>query len=159
MALYQVASAGEKFLLSIYNAPKKAETLDDLRFEFYKRRVKKTLTSKTGFELRSLPPTSDSAKYHSYRVYYQVQLWLGNNLIDPTDWGWVRNEYLIPIVKDKAAAPDKVLKLISCGCKHGCSDKSCSCVKAGLKCTILCSGCNGRDCSNCEHFSEPEETD
>ena len=83
----QVASAGEKFLLSTYNAPKKAETLDDLRFEFYKRRVKKTLTSKTGFELRSLPPTSDSAKYHSYRVYYQVQLWHRNNLIEPTDWG------------------------------------------------------------------------
>ena len=145
----QIASAREKFFLALYNAPKKLKTLDDLRYESYKKRVRKSLTSKTGFELKSLPPTSDSAKYHSYRAYYQIQLWLGNKQINPTDWGWVRNEYyLVPIIKDRAAAPDKVLKLISCGCKHGCSDKSCFCVKAGLKCSILCSGCNGRDCSN-----------
>ena len=65
---------------------------------------------------------------------------------------------LVPFVKDRAETPDKVLKLISCGCKQGCSDKSCSCVNAGLKCTILCSGCNGRDCDNCEHFVESEGT-
>ena len=160
----EVAFAGEKFLLAMYNSPKKVKTLDDLRFEFYKKRIKKTLTSKTGVELRSLPPTSDSAKYHSYRAYYQIQLWLGNKQIDPTDWGWVRNGYLVPIVKDREAAPDKVLRLISCGCKQGCSVGSaskkskCSCVNAGLKCTILCSGCNGRDCDNCDHFIESEET-
>ena len=88
----QVASAGEKFLLRMYNAPKKIETLDDLRFEFYKRRVKKPLTSETGFDLRSMPPTSDAAKNHSHRAYFQVQKWLGNNLVNPTDWGWVRDE-------------------------------------------------------------------
>ena len=74
----EVAFAGEKFLLAMYNSPQKVKTLDDLRFEFYKKRMKKTLTSRTGVELRSLPPTSDSAKYHSYRAYYQIQLWLGN---------------------------------------------------------------------------------
>ena len=31
----QIASAGEEFLLSMYNAPKKVKTLDDLRYEFY----------------------------------------------------------------------------------------------------------------------------
>ena len=147
----EIASAGEKFLLNMYNAPKSTETLDDLRFMFYKKQVNKTLTSKTGFELKSLPPSSDSAKYHSFRVYYQIQKWLGNDQINPTDWGWVKKEHLIPLVKDKAAAPDKILRIISCGCKHGCSDKSCVCVKAGMVCTILCSGCNGRDCNNCEN--------
>ena len=34
---------------------KTTETLDDLRFAFYKKRVNKTLTSKTGFEVKSLP--------------------------------------------------------------------------------------------------------
>ena len=103
-----------------------------------------------------LPPTSDAAKYHSYRAYYQVQQWLGNEL-PPTEWGWTRisqNENLVPVVKDKPAAPQKVLKLISCGCKQGCN-RNCKCRKAGLLCTPLCSGCNGTDCTNSEH----EESD
>lgn len=29
------------------------------------------------FQLAKLPPTSDAAKYHSFRVYHQVQAWLG----------------------------------------------------------------------------------
>lgn len=146
----QIASAGEKFLLIVYNAPQTTQTLDDLRYANYKKQVnKKSLTSATGLELRALPPTSDSAKYQSYRAYYQIQKWLGNYL-NPTDWGWMRNEYLIPVVKDKAAAPDKILKLISCGCKQGCH-KTCMCRKAGMFCTILCSGCNGRDCTNLEN--------
>ena len=44
---------------------------------------------------------------------------------------YVRDTYLIPVVKDKAAAPDKILKLISCGCKQGCTDTTCVCVKPG----------------------------
>ena len=72
---------------------------------------------------------------------------------------YVRDTYLIPVVKDKAAAPDKILKLISCGCKQGCTDKICVCVKAVMSCTILFSGCNGRDCTNVENVIEPDETD
>ena len=37
---------------------------------------------------QSLPTTNDAAKYHSYRVYHQVQTWLGN-ILDPTEWGLV----------------------------------------------------------------------
>lgn len=33
----------------------------------------------------SLPPTSDAARYYSYRVYHQVQTWL-DNILDPTKW-------------------------------------------------------------------------
>ena len=137
----------------------KPATLDDLRFINYKKQVnRKKLTSASGLELRALPPTSDSPKYQSYRSYHQVQKWLGNDN-DPTVWGYVRDTYLIPVVKDKAAAPDKILKLISCGCKQGCTDKTCVCVKAGMFCTILFSGCNGRDCTNVENVIEPDETD
>jgi hypothetical protein len=35
-----------------------------------------------------LPPTSDAARFHSQRVYHQVQAWLGNNM-EATEWGWV----------------------------------------------------------------------
>ena len=34
------------------------------------------------FELATLPPTSVAAAQHSFRVYHQVQMWLGNDL-DP----------------------------------------------------------------------------
>ena len=128
-----------------------SETLNDLRYANYKKQVnKKGFTAATGLELKALPPTSDLAKYHSYWAYYQVQKWLGNDIISPTDWGWARSEHLIPIIKDQAAAADKILKLISCGCKQGCS-RNCKCRKAELFCTILCSGCNGRDCANIEN--------
>jgi hypothetical protein len=36
--------------------------------------------------VKSLPPTSDSAKFHSLRVYYQCQKWMSETVdIDPTD--------------------------------------------------------------------------
>ena len=106
----------------------------------------------------ALPPTSDYAKYQSYRSYHQIQKCLGKDN-DPTAWGYIRYIYLIPVVKDKAAAPDKILKLLSCGCKKGCSDRTCVCVKAGLLCSILCSGCNGRNCTNVENVIESDESD
>ena len=36
-----------------------------------------------------LPPTSAAAKFHSLRVYYQVQQWkgIGDGLL-PENWGW-----------------------------------------------------------------------
>ena len=70
----EIQSAGEKFLLNIYSAPSNIESLDDLRFVKYKDQIKGlSLTAASGFDLRTLPPTSDTAKYHSYRAYYEVQ--------------------------------------------------------------------------------------
>jgi len=148
----EIKVAGEMLLLRAYTAPATVDSLDELRYVRYKKQVaKKSLTAGTGFDLKSLPPTTDAAKYHSYRAYFQVLKWLGNTDVSPTDWGWTtdaQSGHLVPIVKDQAAAPDKVLKMISCGCKQGCN-RSCKCKKAGLLCTILCSGGNGTDCSNC----------
>ena len=69
----QIEDAGERLILKIYNAPANAASLDDLRYINYKRQASsKSLTAKTGFELKALPPTSDAVKYHNYRAYYQV---------------------------------------------------------------------------------------
>ena len=35
-------------------------------------------------------------------------------------------------------APDEVLELLSCTCRTVCSEDSCCCMKAGLKCTDMC---------------------
>ena len=42
-------------------------------------------------------------------------------------------------------APDGITENAHCGCKSGCSTRSCACQKEKLKCTGLCSCC---DCRN-----------
>ena len=37
-----------------------------------------------------VPPTSDNARFHSHRVFLQVQAWKRNNL-SPEEWGWARS--------------------------------------------------------------------
>lgn len=62
------------------------KNLGDLRYICYRNRVQKA-----SCELESLPPTDDAAKQHFSRVYYQIQLWLGNDSLDPENWGWKKN--------------------------------------------------------------------
>ena len=84
---------------------------------------------------------------HSFRVYHQMQSWLGNS-VDPENWGW-HNQYgeLMPILTSKPAAPEHLLNLISCNCKCGC-ESACGCKKVGLYCTVLCGNCHGNGCTN-----------
>lgn len=57
--------------------------------------------STKGLQPELLPPTEDSARQHSLRVYLQVVQWktLMSTRIDPTDWGWrVEGNNLHPIM-------------------------------------------------------------
>ncbi|MES9882393.1 MAG: hypothetical protein ABW185_16095, partial [Sedimenticola sp.] len=140
-----VASAGEQFLLRLYGAHK-ASTLDRYRYLAYNRSISRSSLSST-FRLESLPPTSAAAKQHSYRTYHTVQQWLGNTL-PPLEWCWKQNgTYLEPTDSENPIAPEKLLKLVSCGCKSGCG-KQCGCRKLGLHCSSLCSQCFGQTCTN-----------
>lgn len=151
----EIAETGEKLLLLLYGAKTNVSTLNEQRYVMYcQQLVQKRLTSPEGFQLQVLPPTSDAAKYHSYRTYLQVQQWLGNETIVPTDWGWCLSDgKLKPVEMDAEVAPACVLRLISCGCKTGCHTK-CTCRNNGLKCSSLCSRCGGNNCSNCEIDSD-----
>ena len=142
-----VAQAGERIMLKLYNARPTVKTLDEQRHTLYNRSLSKASLSST-FKLESLPPTSAAAKFHSYRAYHTVQQWIGNNM-DPTQWGWKISSsgVLVPIETDKPVAPDNILRMISCGCKAGCS-RACSCRKNCLKCSVMCSHCYGITCSN-----------
>ena len=60
----------------------------------------------------------------------------------------------MPIKSEKSYAPEKLIKIVYCACKQGCT-RQCSCVKAGLPCSAMCTGCTGT-CTNCE---EPLEED
>ena len=92
--------------------------------------------------MESLPPTTAAVKQHSYRVYLQVQQWLGHSL-PPADLGWqVEDHTLVPTPTDLPAAPQKLLKLVSCGCQSGCGN-ACGCRKGGMVCTDTCTHCMG----------------
>ena len=143
----QVASAGELFMLRLYGADR-SQSLDNLRYIMYNRMIRKSSLS-SGFKLEVLPPTCAAAKFHSYRAFHTIQQWMGNHL-NPIEWGWqYRSGTLVPVETDKTVAPDRVLRLVSCGCKTGCK-KACGCRKAGLHCSAMCSNCHGQTCQNVE---------
>ena len=142
----EVAEAGEKFLLALYGAAN-FESLNKYRSVAYKRGVAKMKITNQ-FKLETLPPTSEAAKQHSLRVYLQVQIWLGNSELSPTDWGWkLRHTMLEPVRTDKPVAHPKLLNLVSCKCKNGCK-ASCTCRKFGLQCTDICAKCSEIGCTN-----------
>ncbi|GBP22242.1 Histone-lysine N-methyltransferase SETMAR [Eumeta japonica] len=108
---------------------------------------KKNTRNKKQVQLSCLPPTSASAIQHFYRVYYQVQTWLDNEL-NPEDWGWrLIGNTLEPIQTLLPPAPDKLLNTIFCNCKKGCNAK-CGCRRVGLLCSLACTECQGQSCSN-----------
>ena len=149
----EVARAGEMFLIKLYGRKHTCKTLEKLRYVLFMHKMSK-VSSK--FQLQNLPPTSDAARFHSYRAYYAVQEWLGEAQdVELTEWGWeLLDGILNPVMSSKAGAPESVLLIISCGCKMA-RGKRCKCRKNGLYCTAMCSLCIGQTCSNmCESGGE-----
>ena len=126
-------------------------TLDEYRYYAHKRTIANK-SVRSSFTLATLPLTSAAAQQHSSRTYLQVQQWLRNDL--PIEWGWKSHtNSLLPIPTDLHAAPQKFMKLISCGCKAGCMSR-CGCRQAGMVCSAMCSKCMGIGCSNAPQVEE-----
>lgn len=145
---------GQASLEVLYNC-KPGNSLD---FERAARFSNKVASRLVYLPPESLPPTCDAAKYHSYRVYHQVQTWLGNTL-DPTKWGWLLHkglhvEKLKPVRMQRDAAPASLLELVKCNCHGKCDKNTCSCRKNGLLCTLACGQCKGITCTNAGVNSE-----
>jgi hypothetical protein len=153
----QVNDAGEKALVLIYGGNARTDTLNNIRYRMF---CCKTATSRTAVKVRTLPPTSASAVFHSQRVYFQVQMWKkysgdGTFTMDPLAWGWKLSpcgSYFLPITTDIPAAPPNLLQVIRCTCKTGCESVRCTCRKHGLPCTPSCGNCYGVSCSNIGHI-------
>jgi len=77
-----IITNGIRFLLAMYRAPKKIDSIDKYRYLSF---IKNTRSNKS-VKLPCLSPTFSTAYQHLYRVNYQVQVWLGNEL-NPEDWG------------------------------------------------------------------------
>jgi hypothetical protein len=107
-----------------------AQTNDIICKIRFRHLIDKVINSNTFVKPERLLPIEASAKYHSYRVYLQIQEWIGKHVLDPKDWGWKlhQNEYF-PLSTDLAAAPEELLKIICCKCKGDCSTRICACRK------------------------------
>ena len=113
------STAGEQVLATIYNG-KPGETLDFVR---YKHFCEKVARNTSHIQPQTLTPTSAAAKFHSLRVYFQVQQWkgTGDGLL-PEEWGWreSEDEILVPVTTDLLPAPHDLLRIIRCNCKSDC---------------------------------------
>ena len=77
-----VIKAGENALLLLYNG----NIGEGLNSQRYRRFHEKISSNASAVELHRSPPTSNAAKFHSLRVYAQVQNWRGNdNRHNPED--------------------------------------------------------------------------
>ena len=136
--------------MTLYRCSPTTKNLNQARLERYYHKV---ATSSAYVEPQALPPTSNSTRYQSWRVYLQVQEWLGHQL-DPTAWGWkCSGGRYKPIMGSQAPAPDFLMDSISCICKTGCVRTNCTCRKLNLPCTLACGTCHG-DCSNTKRSTD-----
>ena len=92
----RVVEAGTNIMIAMYAKLRKLTdtsllTLDKLRHKLFLSSLhqKKGPVQKK-VDHRRLPITSSAAKYHSLRVYYQIQEWLFNPL-DRSEYGWILN--------------------------------------------------------------------
>lgn len=136
-----IIAAGEKAIVLAHKGLPK-DNLDNLRLLRFHQKV----NSSTVFvQPQVLPPTSAAAKFHSMRVYLQVQQWMGQgDQLKPEDCGWYEKDAkYLPVTTYIDAAPSDLLEVVRCNCKMGCSTKQCSCRKHGLECSTGCGQCRG----------------
>jgi hypothetical protein len=150
-----ILSAGERIIAFLYGGSE-YETLDLLRF---RRFVQKTATASGCLQIHDLPPTSDTGKLHIMRAFFQCQIWIGNQeKFLPEEWGWhYGNCRLQPTRSILPPAPEHLLKIIKCNCRHGCDSKRCACKRHGLECSAACGDCRGVSCSNAGLPTDYEE--
>ena len=135
----EIEEAVKKIICILYNEVDEQLNLDNIRKKRFERTAIKNMK---GSDIKKLPPTNSAAKYHSFRVYYQVQVWFGNENIHATDWGWIlREDRLLPKIMDNEPAPKSLLKMIKCGCTMYCDNNQCTCKRNGLFCSEFCVSC------------------
>ena len=131
----------------VFKSTKDQDRLDNLRCQRFTEKVLKSLKV---VERQTLPPTPAAAKFHSLRVYFQVNEWKGNPLdLDPKEWGSKEKDgQLLPIPRDQLPAPDYLTEVVHCNSETGCNTLRCNCRKHGIDCSSICGDCKGTCCDN-----------
>jgi hypothetical protein len=82
------------------------------------------------------------------------------NDMNATDWGWKEESHqLIPIMTEKNAASDELLKVVHCNCSTGCKTARCSCRHYGLPCTAASRPCQTENCDNPNNQDAEDDED
>ncbi|CAB3994852.1 Hypothetical predicted protein [Paramuricea clavata] len=142
-------SATEEFACHLYG--KKGKSVDSLRYELHYAKGGKVAPEE-------LPPCQSSLRLHVSRANYQPAIWRRAteacpDIPSPHGYVWnVSSSTLEFIWLGSKPAPEEVMELLSCTCKRSCTEDTCCCLKAGPKCTEMCS-------LNCDNMqSEDDET-
>ena len=152
----EVVDAGDAALVCLYNG-KDGDNQDALR---YSKFCSKVATNSARILPQTLPPTSAAARYHSMRVYLQVQQWMGIYYLKETEWGWMEKDgHLFPVMTDLPPAPQDLMRIIRCNCTTDCSTARCSCRKHNLECSPACGQCRGVGCCNSSVAESSEDDD
>ena len=113
-AIKDITDADERIILKLYGNYK-SKTLDELRVPTYRKKLLSKL-AKNYIDPRSLPPSTNAAKYHTLRVYHTVQEWRGHNL-DSKKYGFFYfDAKLEHITYTEPLAPGNLLKTILGSC-------------------------------------------
>ena len=122
-----IQEGGEVLLLGLCNRVN-IVSLNNLRDKTFMEKV----AGKSVVKPEQLPPTKDSSKYHFFRVFHQIQTWLGCPL-NPLEWGWkVQNDKMVTMFTNQIPVPSELLTYVKCGCKgDGYGALTCSWKKHG----------------------------
>ena len=131
----------QRFVVLLYQRTSELKFVNDLRKMLFCQNR----------SIDNIPPTKNALEQHVKRsIYVAGFIWgqaLNSNpfLPSPEVWGWKQNEHntLVPCWSTLPEASRGCRELIKCGCKTSCIKRWCSCLKANLKCSHLCS-CSGK---------------
>ena len=107
--------------------------------------LRRHLFSQKHAEGERLPPTVGTLMPHILRAHFVARIWKTSNVprysLPPvSDFGWNSiDDRLVPVKSLELPAPESILMLVKCSCKTDCSRANCSCVKAHVTCTEMCS--------------------
>ena len=122
----------EKFICKIYGVPE-FDTCSKARVKLFC----------IGRAHETLPPTSDTTKFHIMRAHYQASVWNQAHfpcpeLLPVTEMGWMHLDgKLVPRRLSLPPIPK------SCSCTNGSLTQCCSCRKICMECIEMCA-CNRR---------------
>ena len=128
----------ERFVVLLYDRTSDLLMVNDAR---------KRLFTQKSRSLENIPPTQGALKQHIKRASYQAHCWSMAviqilELPSPAEWGWWKDATgWHPLWTTLPEASQCCHELIRCAYKKGCTVRY-KCVKAALKCTLLCS-CSG----------------